>query len=420
MHAWQRASRERARSPDSESGYTSPPRPSTRDFGDLFNWKCATTVHSPGVKLMPAMPVCQLIFEQTLGSAGKRGILAGFLGQSERNDGRSFRRPSGLSYWRGLHAIEKKPPFSRQRCACPFLISVARGQTYSEGLRPQFHFSAEKGWLNDPNGLVFYKGEYHLFFQHNPGGTNWVEQLSWGHAISSDAVRWKQFDDVIPPTPRPDATLAGSYSGTGFVDWNNTGGFATGNEKPIILAWTATGLAQSPSACSNGDKGRTFTKYTGNPVIEMPVPKKKGDWDRDPDIFWYEPGKHWVMLYSITGTGFMVNYIRRSQTLETSERHRRFFRMPWRNVRTADPDGNQSNKKWIVWDASSKIPHPGPSTARPSPTSPGPSSSTGAKTITPHNPGPMPRMAAASASAGCATRDFPRCPSTSRWASPAN
>jgi len=108
-------------------------------------------------------------------------------------------------------------------------------QAYGEALRPQFHFTAEKGWLNDPNGLVFYKGQYHLFFQHNPDGTNWVEGLSWGHAVSTDLVHWKQLEDTIPPTPRPDGKMAGSYSGTGFVDWNNSGEFATGAEKPIVL-----------------------------------------------------------------------------------------------------------------------------------------------------------------------------------------
>jgi fructan beta-fructosidase len=227
---------------------------------------------------------------------------------------------------------------------------VGYSQTYSEALRPQFHFTAEKGWLNDPNGLVYYKGEYHLFFQHNPNGTNWVEGLSWGHAISGDLVHWKQLEDTIPPTPRPDGKWAGSYSGTGFVDWNNSGGFATGEEKPIVLAWTATGFGQCLAYSNDG--GKTFTKYAQNPVIEMPVPKKKGDWDRDPDVFWYEPGQHWVLLYSVTGTGFIVNTSTDLKHWERASVIEGFFECP--GCFELAVDGNAANKKWVVWDASSK------------------------------------------------------------------
>jgi len=227
---------------------------------------------------------------------------------------------------------------------------TAWSQTYSEPLRPQFHFTAQKGWLNDPNGLVFYKGEYHLFFQHNPGGTNWVELLSWGHAVSDDAIHWKQLEDQIPPTRRPDGQMAGSYSGTGFVDWNNTSGFGEGDEKPIVLAWTATGLGQC-LAYSN-DKGRTFTKYSGNPVIAMPTPKRKGDWDRDPDIFWYEPGKHWVMLYSVTGTGFIINTSSDLKKWQRQSVVEGFFECP--GMFELPVNGDANNRKWVIWDASSK------------------------------------------------------------------
>ena len=242
----------------------------------------------------------------------------------------------------------------RITAALAILVSLFQltsvGQTYSEPLRPQFHFTADKGWLNDPNGLVFYKGEYHLFFQHNPGGTSWVEMLSWGHAVSDDAIHWKQLEDQIPPTPRPDGKLAGSYSGTGFVDWNNTSGFGQGTEKPIVLAWTATGLGQC-LAYSN-DKGRTFTKYSGNPVIDMPTPQHKGDWDRDPDIFWYEPGKHWVMVYSVTGTGFIINTSSDLKKWQRQSVVEGFFECPGMFERPVD--GDASKKKWVIWDASSK------------------------------------------------------------------
>lgn len=239
-------------------------------------------------------------------------------------------------------------------CAALFPLLLlqlgAQAQSYSEPLRPQFHFTAEKGWLNDPNGLVYYQGEYHLFFQHNPSGTNWVEMLSWGHAVSQDAIHWKQIDDVIPPTPRPDGKLAGSYSGTGFVDWNDTAGFSDGPEKPIVLAWTATGLGQCLAYST--DKGRTFTKYNGNPVIDMPTPKKKGDWDRDPDIFWYGPGKHWVMLYSITGAGFVINTSSDLKRWQRQSVVEGFFECP--GMFELPVDGSPANKKWVIWDASSK------------------------------------------------------------------
>src|SRR5579884_4329324 len=78
----------------------------------------------------------------------------------------------------------------------------------SEKYRPQFHFTAERGWLNDPNGLVYYDGEYHLYFQHNPSATNWVLELSWGHAVSTDLVHWKYLPDVLPPTPVPGKHVA--------------------------------------------------------------------------------------------------------------------------------------------------------------------------------------------------------------------
>jgi fructan beta-fructosidase len=230
------------------------------------------------------------------------------------------------------------------------LQSPSLSESYDEPLRPQFHFTAAKGWLNDPNGLVFYKGAYHLFFQHNPNGTNWVEMLSWGHAVSSDLTHWKQFDDQIPPTKRPDEKMAGSYSGTGFVDWNNTGGFAGGAEKPIVLAWTATGLGQC-LAYSN-DAAQTFTKFAGNPVIAMPTPKRKGDWDRDPDVFWYEPGQHWVLLYSITGTGFVVNTSTDLKHWTRQSVIDGFFECPGMFELPVDRDG--LHKKWVVWDASSK------------------------------------------------------------------
>ena len=95
---------------------------------------------------------------------------------------------------------------------------------YRETYRPQFHFIPKTNWTNDPNGLIYYKGEYHLFFQHNPFGIDWGN-MTWGHAISTDLVHWKQ----LPHALHPDE-LGTIFSGSGVVDWNNTGGFQTGDE----------------------------------------------------------------------------------------------------------------------------------------------------------------------------------------------
>ncbi len=150
-----------------------------------------------------------------------------------------------------------------------------------EKLRPQFHFSQKVGWNNDPNGMVYYDGEWHLFFQHNPVGHGWGN-MTWGHAVSKDLVHWKQLPNAL--FPRTMAKNA-CFSGSGTIDKNNTAGFKTGKEDVMIAAFTDTGCGEA-IAYSN-DRGRTFTYYEGNPVV-----KHSG---RDPKVFWYEPEQHWVM-----------------------------------------------------------------------------------------------------------------------------
>lgn len=99
---------------------------------------------------------------------------------------------------------------------------------YSEPYRPQIHFTPEKGWMNDPNGLVYYKGEYHLFYQYYPDSTVWGP-MHWGHAVSTDLVHWKH----LPIALFPDS-LGYIFSGSAVVDENNTSGFQTGDEKPMV------------------------------------------------------------------------------------------------------------------------------------------------------------------------------------------
>ena len=155
---------------------------------------------------------------------------------------------------------------------------------YDEPLRPQLRFSQRLGWNNDPNGMVYHDGEWHLYFQHNPYGWRWGN-MHWGHAVSRDLVHWEQLPIAIYNKRRGDW----AFSGGATVDEKNTADWQVGDEKVIVASWTSTGRGEC-LAYSN-DRGRTFTEYEGNPVV-----KHNG---RDPKIIWYAPGEHWVMaVYS--------------------------------------------------------------------------------------------------------------------------
>ena len=156
-------------------------------------------------------------------------------------------------------------------------------ELYAETWRPQFHFTTRRGWNNDPNGLVFYEGEWHLFYQHNPVGWSW-DNMHWGHAVSEDLVHWRELGDAL--FPWSDDARGHVFSGGGLIDWKNTSGFQEGEEPPLVVAFTDTEAGES-LAYSN-DRGRTFTAYAGNPVVEH-----KG---RDPKILWHEPTSRWVMV----------------------------------------------------------------------------------------------------------------------------
>jgi|GEM_PF-122058 len=153
-------------------------------------------------------------------------------------------------------------------------------QVYRESLRAQLHFSPRRGWNNDPNGMVFTAGEYHLYFQHNPYGWPWGN-MHWGHAVSRDMVHWEELPIAIYPHKFGDWV----FSGSAVVDKNNTSGWKKGDNELIVAAFTSTGRGEC--ILYSNDRGRTFHEFEGNPVV-----KHSG---RDPRLLWHAPSKQWVM-----------------------------------------------------------------------------------------------------------------------------
>ena len=209
---------------------------------------------------------------------------------------------------------------------------------YLEKLRPQFHFSSRRGWNNDPNGLVYYQGEYHLFYQHNPYGWNWGN-MTWGHAVSPDLVHWQELPNALYPDQ-----LGTMFSGSAVVDWNNTAGFQTGNEKVLVAMFTAAGKPFTQGIAYSNDRGRTWKKYEKNPVL----PHVAGE-NRDPKVIWYAPDKKWVMAlyldhdnYALFSSANLKQWEKLSDvTLPGDSECPEFFEIP--------VDGNIQNTRWIFY-----------------------------------------------------------------------
>ncbi len=169
--------------------------------------------------------------------------------------------------------------------------------TYTEQQRPQYHFSPAMNWMNDPNGLVYYDGEYHLFYQYNPYGIQWGH-MSWGHAVSTDLVHWTHLPVAVPET---DGVMA--FSGSAVVDHNNTSGLGTAENPPMVAIYTGHQADnQSQHIAYSTDRGRTWTLYEGNPVLDIDRQNF-----RDPNVFWYEPEQKWVMVVALP-TDYKVQF----------------------------------------------------------------------------------------------------------------
>lgn len=169
----------------------------------------------------------------------------------------------------------------------------AANQQGQERFRPGFHFSPPSHWLNDPNGLVYYEEEYHLFYQHHPYNNEWGP-MHWGHAVSRDLIHWRHEPIALFPDEH-----GAIFSGCCVVDWNNSSGFFAESGHGLVAVFTHADTCpesgqprQRQSLAYSVNKGRTWQTYAGNPVLSEPA---LADF-RDPKVFWHSPSGHWVMV----------------------------------------------------------------------------------------------------------------------------
>jgi len=252
------------------------------------------------------------------------------------------------------------------------LLGATTAQAYDETYRPQYHFTPEKKWMNDPNGMVFHKGVYHLYYQYNPNGNRWGF-MSWGHASSKDLLYWTQHP--VAMEYRKDANGSAYeliFSGSVVVDTENTSGFGTKNNPPLVAIYTSSYVQdytvpsgkvvskdqQSQSIAYSLDDGLTWTPYDSqNPVIHLAPPQYQSQDTknnfRDPSVFWHAGQKHWVMVLSLPNVHQLLIYT--SQDLKS-----------WTHVSNFGPanaisgqwecpgffplpvDGNKKNVKWVA------------------------------------------------------------------------
>ncbi len=223
---------------------------------------------------------------------------------------------------------------------------VEMDDLYHEMYRLQFHFSSRRGWLNDPNGLVFYDGVYHLFYQHNPYGWGWGN-MHWGHAVSRDLLHWEELGDALYPDH-----LGTMFSGSAVVDWQNTSGFQDGDDPPLVLIYTAAGEPYTQCLAYSTDGGETWVKYAGNPVLGHVAGH-----NRDPKVIWHAPSQQWVMAlylvesdvrigndYALFGSPDLKTWrklcdVHIGDATECPD----FFELP--------VDDDSANTRWVFWGA---------------------------------------------------------------------
>jgi len=264
-----------------------------------------------------------------------------------------------VSAWKGRNLALQLDRLPEDSAA---LKSIEQGDTikggenlYREALRPQFHFSSRRGWNNDPNGLVYYKDTYHLFYQHNPFGWKWGN-MHWGHAVSLDLVHWQEEDDALAPD-----NLGPMFSGSAVVDRNNASGLGQGGQPPLVLIYTAAGNPTVQCIASSCD-GRSFAKFRGNPVV-----KEISGGNRDPKVLWFDPLKQWVMALYVglpvkpgqvdkkgrPASEHTIHFLTSPNLKDWTVRSHSegFFECP--DLFELPVDGNPQNGKWVLTAADS-------------------------------------------------------------------
>ena len=214
---------------------------------------------------------------------------------------------------------------------------------YRERNRPQFHFTTKRGWINDPNGCIWHDGQYHLYYQHNPFEREW-ENMTWGHATSPDLLHWTE----QPPVLFPD-TLGTMFSGSAVFDKDNTSGFGTKKNPPLVYAYTADRSEKEVQCIAYSlDGGMTLHKYKGNPVIDSHDKWQTRD-TRDPRVFWYEPGGHWVLvLNERNGHSIYTSANLKEWTYQSHVNG--FWECP--DLFPLSVDGNADDVRWVMYGAS--------------------------------------------------------------------
>jgi fructan beta-fructosidase len=233
--------------------------------------------------------------------------------------------------------------FIRQTVSCCVLIAslcLHAAAQYTEARRPDFHFTVKRGWNNDVNGPVFFNGQYHLFWQSYPYATHADGgRMQWDHAVSKDLIHWR----FLPTALAPDK-LGAVWSGTSVIDRDNVAGFGRNAFLIFYTAFDPGTHKQVQCIAYSTDSGRTFTRYSGNPVLDTGAEVGSSD-TRDPKVFWYEPTRRWVLVLfekdgmSIFNSTDLKHWSRKSHQIS-------FFECP--DLFELPVDGDPKHMKWVM------------------------------------------------------------------------